>query len=436
MAFIKSRQIMDAVLIANECVDSKKKDKQPGILCKPDIQKAYDHLYWNFLMKMMQRMGFGQRWLKWIRHCISSVKFSILINENPCGFFPSNKGLRQGDPLSPFLFILAMEGLSNLFQTARANGWIRAKVTKRLDAIRRNFLWKGSEDKKKYHLVKWEELLVSKRRGGLNIRDLRDTQTSIPELHSLSQAQEASVAGLWIGQGWNLHPRRNLNDWEITSIARFHDTMARATNLTEEQDRLIWKGERKGEFTNTDYRDGFSGLSLVKHSFCISPFSRVSLILYFSGDCESDNIYNCIRLLTEPLLIMACVDFELSQFQIDVFFMLRIRVLSCFRNQEMNFGRLKNVVAAAAIEGVTEARARIFGHVLNPTGQRSSHKVLRKKLIGEKVSQWYPHDIMKDDPLVMARQEQERLSKLEMLKRRGKGPPKKGQGKQAKKRNK
>ncbi|XP_059282075.1 uncharacterized protein LOC132617409 [Lycium barbarum] len=102
----------------------------------------------------------------------------------------------------------------------------------------------------------------------------------------------------------------------------------------------------------------------------------------------------------------------------------------------MNLGRLKNVVAAAAIEGVAEARARIFGHVLNPTGQRSPHKVLRKKLIGEKVSQWYPHDIMKDDPLVMARQEQERLSKLEMLKRRGKGPPKKGQGKQAKKRNK
>ncbi|WMV18960.1 hypothetical protein MTR67_012345 [Solanum verrucosum] len=204
MAFIKSRQIMDAVLIANECVDSRKKDKQQGILCKLDIQKAYDHLNWNFLMKMMQRMGFGQRWLKWIRHCISSVKFSILINRNPCGFFPSNRGLRQGDPLSLFLFILAMEGLNNLFQNARANGWIRggrltlvnsvldalpsylmsifpipAKVTKRLDAIRRNFLWKGSEDKKKYHLVKWEELLVSKRGRGLNIRDLSTQNKSL-----------------------------------------------------------------------------------------------------------------------------------------------------------------------------------------------------------------------------------------------------------------
>ncbi|WMV19278.1 hypothetical protein MTR67_012663 [Solanum verrucosum] len=88
MAFIKSRQIMDAVLIADECVDSRKRDNQLGILCKLDIQKAYDHLNWNFLMKMMQRMGFGQRWSKWIRLGINSVKFSILINKNPCGFFP------------------------------------------------------------------------------------------------------------------------------------------------------------------------------------------------------------------------------------------------------------------------------------------------------------------------------------------------------------
>ncbi|XP_052195132.1 uncharacterized protein LOC127803134 [Diospyros lotus] len=100
----------------------------------------------------------------------------------------------------------------------------------------------------------------------------------------------------------------------------------------------------------------------------------------------------------------------------------------------MSVGNLKKVLAEAAIKGVTEARARIFGHVLNPTGQRSPHKILRKKLIGEKVAQWYPYDINEDDPLVMARQEQERLSKLEMLKRRGKGPPKKGQGKRASKR--
>ncbi|KAF7823438.1 28S ribosomal protein S33, mitochondrial [Senna tora] len=102
----------------------------------------------------------------------------------------------------------------------------------------------------------------------------------------------------------------------------------------------------------------------------------------------------------------------------------------------MASGGLKSIVAAAVAQGVAEARARIFGQVLNPTGERSPHKLLRKKLIGEKVAQWYPYDIQRDDPLVMAQQEQERLSKLEMLKRRGKGPPKKGQGRRAAKRNK
>ncbi|KAJ8760673.1 hypothetical protein K2173_017660 [Erythroxylum novogranatense] len=102
----------------------------------------------------------------------------------------------------------------------------------------------------------------------------------------------------------------------------------------------------------------------------------------------------------------------------------------------MSSGGLKSIVVAAVTQGVAEARARIFGHVLNPTGKKSAHKILRKKIIGDKVAQWYPHDIRKDDPLVMARLQQERLSKLEMYKRRGKGPPKKGQGKGAMKRNK
>ncbi|XP_074556753.1 uncharacterized protein LOC141812639 [Curcuma longa] len=97
---------------------------------------------------------------------------------------------------------------------------------------------------------------------------------------------------------------------------------------------------------------------------------------------------------------------------------------------------LKSLLKAAALQGVTEARVRIFGHVLNPLGKRSPHKILRKKLIGEKVASWYPYDIKNEDPLVLAREEKERLAKLEMLKRRGKGPPPKGQGKRATKRKK
>ncbi|XP_031504851.1 uncharacterized protein LOC116267311 [Nymphaea colorata] len=93
---------------------------------------------------------------------------------------------------------------------------------------------------------------------------------------------------------------------------------------------------------------------------------------------------------------------------------------------------LKQILKSAALKGVTEERDRIFGHFLNPTGQRSPHKILRKKLISDKVAEWYPYDIKKDDPLVMRRLEHEHLVKLEMMK----GPPKKGQGKHAVKHNK
>lgn len=68
-------------------------------------------------------------------------------------------------------------------------------------------------------------------------------------------------------------------------------------------------------------------------------------------------------------------------------------------------GGLKKVLAQAALRGVTEARAKIFGHVLNPTGQRSGHKVLRKNLIGEKVADWYPYNTDRDNPARLLEQE-------------------------------
>jgi hypothetical protein len=68
------------------------------VLCKLDLEKAYDHVNWDFLLYMLGRCGFSAKWKQWIFFCISIVHFSILVNESPCGFFLSSRGLRQGDP--------------------------------------------------------------------------------------------------------------------------------------------------------------------------------------------------------------------------------------------------------------------------------------------------------------------------------------------------
>ena len=123
-AFVQGRQILDSVLIANECLDSRLRSGVPGVVCKLDLEKAYDHVHWGFLLYMLRRCGFTRRWRRWIFMCISTARFSVLINGTPCGFFASSRGLRQGDPLSPLLFILVMEALSRLLFRAREGGFI------------------------------------------------------------------------------------------------------------------------------------------------------------------------------------------------------------------------------------------------------------------------------------------------------------------------
>ena len=118
-AFVMGRQILDASLITNEVIDSWRKRKEKGLICKLDIKKAYDSIKWQFLLKTLHKMGFGSKWLGWMWSCLSSAKFSVLV-----GFFPSSKGLRQGDHLSPYLFVLGMEVLDALIRKAVAGGYL------------------------------------------------------------------------------------------------------------------------------------------------------------------------------------------------------------------------------------------------------------------------------------------------------------------------
>ena len=123
--FMPGKSIIDGISIIQETIHSAKSNKEACMFLKLDIQKAYDKVDWRFLCKTMEAFGFSRRWINLIYQCISTPKFSLLINGTPEGFFSTSKGIRQGDPISPFLFIIMAETLGRSIKFAQSQSKIQ-----------------------------------------------------------------------------------------------------------------------------------------------------------------------------------------------------------------------------------------------------------------------------------------------------------------------
>lgn len=123
-AFVPRRAISENVLITHETLHYLKTSgakKRCSMVVKTDMSKAYNRIEWGFLEAVLKRLGFRGLWIQWVIECVTTLSYSFLINGTPYGKVTPSRGLRQGDPISPYLFILCTEVLSGLCTNAQRN---------------------------------------------------------------------------------------------------------------------------------------------------------------------------------------------------------------------------------------------------------------------------------------------------------------------------
>lgn len=123
-AFVPNQLISNNTIVAFEVLHrmkNKRTRKKGQMATKLDISKAYDQVEWDFLRQIMLKLGIKTRWVHLARETVTTASYSVLINGEPKSFVTPSRGIRQGDPLSSYLFLLCAEGLSSLIKKAVAS---------------------------------------------------------------------------------------------------------------------------------------------------------------------------------------------------------------------------------------------------------------------------------------------------------------------------
>ncbi|WVZ50906.1 LOW QUALITY PROTEIN: hypothetical protein U9M48_002112 [Paspalum notatum var. saurae] len=126
--FMSSRNILEGVVILHETLHELRKKKLNRVVLKLDFEKAYDKVDWDFLQQTLWVKGFSNRWCDWIKKVVSKGNVNVKVNDDLGHYFQTKKGVRQGDPLSPFLFNLIADMLATLITRGKANGQFRGVI--------------------------------------------------------------------------------------------------------------------------------------------------------------------------------------------------------------------------------------------------------------------------------------------------------------------
>ncbi|KAK1290278.1 hypothetical protein QJS10_CPB18g01194 [Acorus calamus] len=200
-AFIPGRSIHSHLLLVQEMMHSLKYGcgRKALMAAKVDLASAYDSIEWEGLFQILRYFQFPDRWIRWVKACVSTTRVAILVNGTPTEWIPVERGLRQGDPLSPYLFAIVVEALSAKLRIVQRSGRIQlikavmsmlpqhllmaaamsGKGLGQLEKLMRQFLWIQQSGRKTIHLICWDNVTKPKQEGGLGLQKMKDLRIAI-----------------------------------------------------------------------------------------------------------------------------------------------------------------------------------------------------------------------------------------------------------------